>query len=129
MQYAGKLGRSADATKPGVAMRRLLVIIESPYAANKQRSIAEHVVYAQQCLRDSLDRGEAPFASHLLYPGALDDAILNDRLLGIHAGYEWGARADLIAFYTDYGWSGGMLLAQEHYEKIRRPIEFRRIQV
>ena len=109
-------------------MKRL-VIIESPYATNKRRSNADHVAYAQQCLRDSLDRGEAPFASHLLYPGALSEALLNDRLLGIHAGYEWGARADLIAFYTDYGWSGGMLLAQEHYEKIRRPIEFRRIEI
>ena len=41
----------------------MLVIIESPYMGDVQRNIA----YAQQCMGDSLKRGEAQFASHLLY--------------------------------------------------------------
>ena len=39
------------------------VIIESPYAGN----VEENEEYARKCLRDCLMRGEAPFASHLLY--------------------------------------------------------------
>ena len=40
-----------------------LVIIESPYAGD----IEANVVSARACVRDSLSRGEAPIASHLLY--------------------------------------------------------------
>lgn len=39
-------------------MRR--VIIESPYHGNVERNLR----YLRACLRDSLLRGEAPFASH-----------------------------------------------------------------
>lgn len=51
-------------------MRR--VIIESPYAGN----VEANATYLRRCLRDSLLRGEAPFASHAIYtlPGVLDDA-------------------------------------------------------
>ena len=42
-------------------MRR--VILESPYAGN----VEENVAYARAAVRDSLLRGEAPIASHLLY--------------------------------------------------------------
>ena len=40
-----------------------LVILESPYAGD----VAANVKYARRCVRDSLSRGEAPIASHLLY--------------------------------------------------------------
>lgn len=40
-----------------------LVILESPYAGNIEKNVA----YARACVRDSLSRGEAPIASHLLY--------------------------------------------------------------
>lgn len=43
-------------------MRR--VILESPYAGEVKLNAA----YAQLCMRDSLLRGEAPIASHLMYP-------------------------------------------------------------
>ena len=54
-----------------------LVIIESPYAGD----IEKNVEYARACVRDSLSRGEAPIASHLLYtqPGILKDEIPSER--------------------------------------------------
>ena len=50
-----------------------LVILESPFAGDVKRNTA----YARAALRDSLLRGEAPIASHLLYTqdGVLDDAL------------------------------------------------------
>lgn len=50
-----------------------LVIVESPYAGD----IEANVAYARRCLRDSLARGEAPIASHLLYTqeGVLRDDV------------------------------------------------------
>lgn len=84
------------------------VIIESPFAGDVKRNIE----YAKLCLKDSLNRGEAPFASHLLYTQVLNDEISEERELGIKAGFEWGNVADLRAFYIDYGISPGMKKAR-----------------
>ncbi len=42
------------------------VILESPYGGTPEE-VERNVKYARACLRDCLLRGEAPFASHLLY--------------------------------------------------------------
>jgi len=61
-------------------------------------------------VEDSLRRGEAPIASHLLYTqeGILDDLDKNDRSLGITAGHSWIGVADGMVVYTDFGISDGM---------------------
>ncbi len=83
-----------------------LVIIESPYAGDIERNVA----YARAAVRDSLGRGEAPIASHLLYtqPGILRDEHPGERLQGIAAGHAWISKADLMAVYGDLGISSGM---------------------
>lgn len=95
------------------------VIIESPYAghgdSDYERRLATRVniTYARACVRDSVIRGEAPIASHLLFTqaGILNDDIPAERELGIAAGLAWREVADLSVFYTDRGWSRGMLAA------------------
>lgn len=87
-------------------MTRPLVIIESPYAGD----VEANVEYARMCVKDSLMRGEAPIASHLLYtqPGILDDTIPEERQLGIDAGLEWRRVSDKTVVYMDKGLSKGM---------------------
>lgn len=87
------------------------VIVESPYAGNIELNTA----YARACVRDSLSRGEAPIASHLLYPqpGILREEVPAERAWGIAAGLEWRGVCDLQAFYVDRGWSHGMTAAYE----------------
>jgi len=80
------------------------VIIESPYAGD----IPKNLAYARECLKDSLNRCEAPIASHLLYTQVLDDSTPAERARGMEAGFEWGRHAQLVAVYTDYGISKGM---------------------
>ena len=41
----------------------IMVVLESPYSGD----IKGNTKYARMALRDSLARGEAPIASHLLY--------------------------------------------------------------
>lgn len=50
-----------------------LVLLESPYAGDTERNVD----YGRRCLRDSIMRGEAPMASHLLYtqPGVLMETL------------------------------------------------------
>lgn len=83
-----------------------IVIIESPYAGDVERNIR----YARAAMRDCLLRGEAPYASHLLYTqdGVLDDDVPEQRKLGMEAGFEFTRVADLVAVYSDLGISKGM---------------------
>lgn len=97
------------------------VIIESPYAGN----VGDNEEYARDCLYDSLWRGEAPFASHLLYPQVLDDDVEYERNWGIQAGLELAKRADLTAVYTDRGISRGMRLGIEAAKIANREIVYR----
>lgn len=98
-----------------------LVIIESPYAGD----VTRHTAYARACLLDSLRRGEAPFASHLLYTQVLDDQTPGERAWGLEAGWAWGVAADLVAVYTDLGTSTGMDFGILKALAQGKPIEFR----
>ncbi len=102
-----------------------LVIVESPYKGD----VEENLVYARACMRDCFLRGEAPFASHLLYtqPGVLDDRVDHQRELGIAAGLEWGRCADATVVYDDRGISQGMRQGIERAKKEGRPVERRSI--
>lgn len=112
-------------------MRR--VILESPYAgdvdANVTYARACDVTYARACVRDSLWRGEAPIASHLLYtqPGVLVDGDPAERQWGIDAGLAWGAVADATVVYTDRGVSSGMRYGIARAKAEGRPVEYRRL--
>lgn len=102
-----------------------LVILESPYAGD----VEENVRYARMCLRDSLLRGEAPIASHLLYtqPGVLNDLDRAERQMGIEAGLAWGAWAQATVVYRDRGISLGMELGITAANLAGRPVEMRTI--
>lgn len=102
-----------------------LVVIESPYAATDRETIRKHLKYAHRAIRDSLRRGEAPIASHVLYTRALDDNVPEQRLQGINAGLAWSDHADLVAVYCDLGISPGMRAAMEVHAAAGRKIERR----
>jgi hypothetical protein len=108
-------------------MRR--VIAESPYGSNDSKIIERNIVYARACLRDCLLRGEAPFASHLLYTqeGVLRDEVFEERKLGMEAGFVWGGCADATIVYTDYGISDGMQKGIERAKEAGRPVEYRKL--
>ena len=103
-------------------MRR--VVVESPYAG----AVEENVAYAERALLDSLRRGEAPVASHLLYTLVLDDDVPEDRSLGIGAGLAWMRVADLVAVYWDRGISPGMFAAIEAAQSAGVPVDFRSLE-
>lgn len=104
-----------------------LVIVESPLAAPTPELIERNIAYAKAAMRDCLSRGEAPYASHLLYaqPGILDDSIPQQRALGILAGLAWGKKADATVVYDDFGISAGMLDGIDAALAAGRSIEYR----
>ncbi len=97
------------------------VIIESPYKGD----VARNKLYLQACIRDSLSRGESPYASHQMLTSALDDAKADERAHGMLAGVVWYECAELVAVYTDFGISSGMDHGVVHARALKKPIEHR----
>lgn len=106
-----------------------LVIIESPYAASETRTVDQNIQYARECMRDSLMRGESPYASHLLYTQEriLNDLDAKERKLGIEAGFYWRNVSDLTVFYIDHGYSSGMRNGLQDCIEKNKPYEIRKL--
>ncbi|SRR6266576_721146 len=100
-----------------------LVSIQSPYAGDIERN----VTYARRALQDSLQRGEAPFASHLLYTQVLIDGIAEYRALALKCDHAFLAECDLVAVYSDFGVTEGMETAIEKASELNIQIDFRHI--
>ena len=110
-----------------------VVVIESPLGSRTDGTRASpeefqrNVKYLHACMRDCLRRGEAPFASHGLFPGPLNDAKPEERALGIEAGFVIGAALFAGAdaprvFYVDLGETPGMAQGRIHAEQIRQRV-------
>lgn len=103
-----------------------LVVVESPFSGE----VALNIAYARAALRDCLNRGEAPYASHLLYTqaGVLDDTVPSERLQGMAAGFAWGDMAAATVVYTDRGMSSGMVEGVARATAAGRPVEYRTLE-
>lgn len=112
---------------PRVPATPRLVLIESPYGSQDPAIRERNVQYARACVRDSLRRGEAPFASHLLYtqPGVLCDEVREERNQGMEAGLAWGACAHVTAVYCDRGITDGMRIGIHRAESQGRTVVYR----
>lgn len=98
------------------------VVVESPFKGDRVRNKR----YLEFCLRDCIYRGESPYASHKLLTDCLDDDDPEERRLGISAGFAWRSVAGHV-FYIDLGWSTGMILAKDLYDKEGIPYEIRNL--
>lgn len=100
-----------------------LVVLESPFSGD----VEANQEYARKCVHDSLIRGEAPVASHLLLTQVLNDSDPHERKRGIEAGVAWTRAADASVVYTDLGISKGMEYGIEAATKAGIPVEYRRL--
>jgi hypothetical protein len=98
------------------------VIVESPFAGG-----FGNVKYGRECLRDCINRGESPFAAHLLYTqkGLLDDRLPEERSKGMGAALGWLEVADYVAVYMDLGITPGMVVGIVRAAKLGKPIRLR----
>lgn len=116
-----------------------LVVIESPFGTRPDGTpctpdeIARNERYLDRCIRDSLARGEAPYASHGFFTkkGRLDDTVPAQRKLGIAAGLAWAgvlAHVDgIAAVYADHGVTVGITEGIVRHDQNGVAIEYRHI--
>jgi hypothetical protein len=100
------------------------VRIVSPLSGDVERN----TFYAELALLDSVCRGEAPVAFHLLLPRVLDDDNPDDRIKGMAIGDAWSVKAQLAACYMDLGSSPGMSSDLRCAAGAGVPVELRRLQ-
>lgn len=101
------------------------IVIESPFRGKSLYETERNKRFAQLCMRHSIDLGEAPYASHLLYTQCLDDQIKEERETGIKLGLAWGMAARKVAVYTNYGISEGMQQGIKYWKELDKVVEFR----
>ena len=99
----------------------ILVVVESPFAGAERLNMR----YLRAALLDAFRRGEAPFASHAIYPQVLNDSNPVERNLGITAGLLWGMHAEKTVVYYDLGVSGEMDQGIQAAEAAKRPVVWR----
>ena len=109
-----------------------VTVYESPFAASTFDQFARHVAYIRLLTRLGAQvHGEAAIASHMIWtqPGVLRDDDPEERALGI----DCGLAVALLAcnghvghvYWTDLGWSGGMLRSAESMRERGLPINER----
>lgn len=89
----------------------LRVYIASPFRGATVEETRQNIVYARLCVLDCLERGESPYASHLIITQvyAETDAL---RDIGLRAGDAYRAVSDVVALYVDLGVTDGMRRAE-----------------
>lgn len=100
-------------------------VIETPYRPSVKfdadpewyrRELMRNVTYARAVMLYAIERGWAPYASHLLTTQILDDRIQEERDEGIAGGIAIGALFPQRLFGMDLGESTGMRYARQAAE-------------
>lgn len=114
-------------------MPEKLVVLESPFGTRPDgtraspEEVAANKVYLDACIADCIRRGEAPFASHKMYPGALNNDSPAERALGMKAGATWALVAPMHAVYIDRGITPGMASGINAAMQHGKVVEYRSI--
>lgn len=99
-----------------------IVVIESPFGSRSPLVRKANRLYANHLMRAAFARGKVPIASHVFYTEALDDSVLDERLLGMAGGFLLGELGEECWIGVDLGVSSGMtegiLRAQERGQKL-----------
>ena len=105
------------------------VMLESPHDGISPEEVARNMAYTDACLRDCLLRGEAPFASSVLYTrnDVLDEESLEERRLAVYARLAWRSVAQTVVLYVDYGISNDTKDCVEWAKREGRTVESRHL--
>lgn len=130
---AARMGAYLAANEPSTGRaepeHRVRVMLESPVAGNSSTAVGLNRLYAHEALRDSLLRGEAPMAAHLLYAQSfvLDQENPDERELIALAGASWLPLVERVVVYVDRGITPCMEAGIRRAKELGVPVEERSI--
>lgn len=105
-----------------------IIQLESPFRGVNYEHTEFNKKYAEACVRECLYREESAMASHLLYTGATDDTIPEERAMGIEAGLKFLEVAEYSVVYIDLGISYGMKQGIKRAKLLGKNIVYRKLQ-
>ena len=79
------------------------VVIECPFKGDTLKEFKQNAEYTAMCLKDSLERGEAPIAMKWMYSGVLNEANQEHLLMITKAQMIWATSATKVVIYDDLG--------------------------
>lgn len=104
---------------------RKTVVLVSPFMAEDLAKGSMYSRYATRCVQDSLNKNEAPLASHLLYYQVLNTNNQIERDVGLLCQLSWIKDCDLVAVYIDMGMTAAMKVVTEVAMLRNKRIEYR----
>lgn len=106
-----------------------LVVLETRYVSEDIATMIKYRKFTLACIRDCLKRGEAPYASHMLFTetNALGEFSPDERAIGMHSGFLWGSNAVKTVVYTDLGLGLGMQQGIKSAQEVGRSVEYREL--
>lgn len=118
--------------KPGDVLRvtrqqRRTALLVTPFMAEDPSKAARMVRYALRATRDSLNKGEAPLASHLFFSEVLNIRNPIERDIGLQSQLNWMKACDVVVVYLDFGITPAMQVAINNAILRHRKIEYRTI--
>lgn len=102
-------------------------IILTPFFSEDPSKGAMFERFAKRAVRDSMNRNEAPLASHLFYYEIFNNNIQIERDMGLHSQISWIPNCDLVAVYIDFGVTQAMRVAIDVARLRGKKIEYRNI--
>ncbi|WEM34398.1 hypothetical protein [Xanthomonas phage X1] len=103
------------------------VIIITPFMAEDPALAEKMKRYAARATKDSLNKNEAPLASHLFYYSVLNEKDPIERDIGLQSQLSWLKVADVVAVYVDFSVTPAMKVAIDNARLLQKKIEFRTI--
>lgn len=103
------------------------VILITPFMAEDPALAEKMKRYAKRATKDSLNKNEAPLASHLFYYSVLNEKDPIERDIGLQAQLSWIRVADLVAVYVDFSITPAMKVAINNAKLLQKKIEYRTI--
>lgn len=106
---------------------RTTTILVTPFMAEDPSNASKMNRYAIRATKDSLNKNEAPLASHLFFSEVLNVKNPIERDIGLHSQLMWMRSAKLVAVYSDFGITPAMQTVINAATQLSKKIEYRTI--
>lgn len=104
-----------------------MVVLETRFVSKDIKTMIMYRKFTLACIRGCLKRGEALYASHMMFAetNTLDEFSAEELTLGMVAGFLWSNQATKTVVYTDLGIGKGIAKGIETAKLNSKEIEYK----
>lgn len=106
---------------------RMTALLVTPFMAEDPSNASKMNRYAVRATKDSLNKNEAPLASHLFFSEVLNVKNPIERDIGLQSQLMWMRGAKVVVVYMDFGVTPAMQTVINAATQLSKRIEYRTI--